>query len=337
MPTTATTRWAVVGTGFMLRLIARDFHLTEGVQLQVVVSRTAERASAAAAEHGIPEATHDLASVLARGDIDVVYVATPHTDHARVARAAIDASKAVLVEKPLTTTAKDTRALCSSAADRGVFFMEAMWTSFSPVVADLRRRIAAGDIGEVEHVSASFSLAFPQDGGRLWDPRLGGGTTLDQAVYPISLAHLLLGAPTSVTAVGTVRDGVDVEAVTVLDHLGGGRSVCTSSMRAHGQNGALVAGSAGSIEIGGPFWGPDRLLVRRGPVIAGVPVEEVVHDREGAGYVPMLREVSAAVLSGRTEHELRTHAESIAVAQTMDDVLTQLGIRDPAVPGSQPG
>jgi predicted dehydrogenase len=330
VPSTEVTRWAVVGAGFMLRLIARDFALTENVRLQVVVARDPDRAVAAAAAHGIPEASDDLAAVLSRDDIDVVYVATPHSKHARIARAAMEAGKSVLVEKPLTTSATDTRALCATARERGLFLMEAMWTAFAPAVVDLRERVSAGEIGEVLHLSAGFCLAFPPDSGRLWDPRLGGGTTLDQGVYGISLAHMVLGAPTAVTALGTMR-AVDEEAVVVLDHDGGARAVCTSSMRAHGQTGAVVAGTAGSIEILGPFWGPNRLLVRRGPAVG--EAEEIVHDREGAGYVPMLRAVSDAVLSGGTEHPLRSHADSIAVAETMDLVLAQLRRSAAATPG----
>jgi predicted dehydrogenase len=319
------TRWAMVGTGFMLKLIAPDLARTENVRLQVIVSRTPERAALAAAEHGIPESSGDLDEVLARDDIDVVYVATPHTEHARIARAALAAGKHVLVEKPMTTTAEDTRDLCAFAAERRLFLMEAMWTAFAPAIIDLRRHLHAGDVGEIQHVTASFCIKFQADSfSRLWDPNLGGGTTLDQGVYPLSFAHMVLGPPKSVTATGTTWEGVDVEAVAILEYATGARVVCTSSMRAHGQTGALVAGTTGSIEVPGPFWGPDRLLMRRGPSIARLPVEQVIHEREGAGYVPMLRAVSDAVLSGKTEHDLRTHADSIAVAETMDAVLGQL-------------
>jgi predicted dehydrogenase len=317
-----TTRWAMVGTGFMLQLIARDFGLAEGVQLQVLVSRSEERARQAAQEHGIPESSGDLGAVLARDDIDIVYVATPHTQHASIARAALEAGKAVLVEKPMTTNAADTRALCAFAQERGLFLAEAMWTAFAPAIVDLRQRVAAEEIGEVQLLTASFSFAFPRKpDSRLWDPQLGGGTTLDQGVYPLSLAHMVLGAPTSITAVGTVRDGVDVEVVSVLDHAKGARSVCTTSMRAIGHSGALIAGTKGAIELPPPFWAADRLTVRT--LTAPEPVE-VVHEREGAGYTPMLEAVSSAVLAGETQHELRTHAESIAVAETMDEVLAQV-------------
>ena len=318
-----TTRWAMVGTGYMLQLISRDFALAEGVQLQVIVSRSEARARQAAAEHGIPEASGDLDAVLSRDDIDVVYVATPHTEHAWVARAALEAGKAVLVEKPMTTSAADTRALCAVAEERGLFLAEAMWTAFAPAVLDLRRRVAAGEIGDVQHLTASFCFAFPyQPGSRLWQPALGGGTTLDQGVYSLSLAHMVLGAPTSITARGSMRDGVDVEAVTILEHVGGARSVCTSSMRAIGQSGALIAGTRGSIELPAPFWATDRLRLRI--LAAPASVEEVVHERDGAGYAPMLEAVSQAVVAGRTQHELRSHNDSIAVAETMDEVLAQV-------------
>jgi predicted dehydrogenase len=149
-----TTRWAMVGTGLMLELIGRDFALTENADMQVIVSRTQERADAIAAEYGFPEGSGDFEAVLQRDDIDVVYIATPHSEHLAQATAALEAGKHVLVEKSMTTSAADTRQLCALAEERGLFAMEAMWTAFNPAIVELRRRITEGQIGEVSLVHA---------------------------------------------------------------------------------------------------------------------------------------------------------------------------------------
>ena len=99
------TRWAMVGTGLMLRLIGHDFGRTENVDARVIVSRTKERADEAAAEYGFAEGSADFDAVLRRDDIDVVYVATPHSMHFEQAMAALDAGKHVLVEKSMTPSA----------------------------------------------------------------------------------------------------------------------------------------------------------------------------------------------------------------------------------------
>jgi predicted dehydrogenase len=311
----------MVGTGLMLDLIGRDLMTTENVDLRVLVSRTAERAATKAAAFGIPEHSADYEAVLARPDIDVVYIATPHTSHFEQAMAALDAGKHVLVEKPMTTDAAHTRELCAAARARGLFAMEAMWTAFNPAIVELRRRLADGVIGDVHLLHANFCFPAPYVADwRLWAKDLAGGTTLDQGVYPISLAHMLFGVPTRITAHGTVLHDVDAEVATTLDFAAGERAICLSSLRTSAPNDAYVSGSAGWVRLDAPFFATTRFVVN-GP---GDRTDVFAIEREGAGYVPMLRAVTAAILEGRTEHDLRTHADTVAVAETMDDVLRQV-------------
>ncbi len=319
------TRWAMVGTGLMLRLIGRDFALTENVDMRVIVSRTKERADAAAAEYGIAEGAGDFKAVLERDDIDVVYIATPHTEHFALAMAALEAGKHVLVEKSMTTSAALTRDLCAFAESQGLFAMEAMWTAFNPAIVEMRRRIAEGAIGEIRHVQANFSTSIPYNAqSRLWAKDLAGGSMLDQGVYTVSLAHMLLGAPTSVHAIGTVEHEVDAEVVTTLEYASGQRAVCINGLRAWSPLTAYIAGSKGHIEIPGAFWSASGFKQVNPVSPVQADVDEFTYEREGGGYVPMLRAVSEAILAGRTQHELRTHAESIAVAETMDEAMRQV-------------
>lgn len=315
----AGTRWAMVGTGLMLDLIGRDFALTENVELKVIVSRTQARADEAAQKFGFPEGSGNFDAVLGRDDIDVVYIATPHTEHLPQALAALDAGKHVLVEKPMTPSAADTRTLCEAAAARGLFAMEAMWMVFNPAIIEARRRVADGAIGEVQFLHANFSFAMPYTAGwRMWEKSLAGGSTLDQGVYTLSLAHLFFGAPSSITARGTVLHEVDAEVATTLDYASGQRAVSLTGLRGQSPLDAYLGGTAGSVHIEGPFWATDGFAQR------GLSSDDFTYPREGGGYVPMLRAVSQAIADGRTEHERRTHADTIAVAETMDEVLRQV-------------
>jgi predicted dehydrogenase len=312
----------MVGTGLMLQLIGRDLALTENVDARVIVSRTQQRADEAAAEFGFASGSADFDAVLARDDIDVVYVATPHSLHHEQAMAALAAGKHVLVEKSMTPSAALTRELCEFAHKRGLFAMEAMWTAFNPAIVELRRRIASGVIGDVQSVHANFHIRPPYSADhRLFVPELAGGSTLDQGVYTLSLAHMLLGAPSSIATQSVVRYGVDVDVIATLAYGGDRRAVCASGLLAWSPCSAFVAGTKGSIELPGPFWGAER-FVQRGMGV-GVVTDEFTYEREGNGYVPMLRAVCAAILDGRTQLDERTHAESIAVAETMDEVLRQ--------------
>jgi predicted dehydrogenase len=319
------TRWAMVGTGLMLRLIGADFAKTENVDMRVIISRTPERAAQAAAEHGFPESSADFDAVLQRTDIDVVYIATPHSSHYEYAMAALNAGKHVLVEKSMTTSAAQSRHLCEFAKSRGLFAMEAMWTAFNPAIIELRRRIADGAIGDVHLVSANFCINAPyRRDWRLWAKELAGGSTLDQGVYPLSFAHMLLGKPSAISAHGTVLHGVDAEVATTLEFATGQRATCLTSLRAFSPLSAYVSGTSGVIEVSGAFWNADGFVLRTPGESGWATSEEFTYQREGAGYVPMLRAVSDAICEGKTEHESRTHAETVAVAETMDEVLRQV-------------
>ncbi len=313
----------MVGTGLMLELIGRDLGLTENVDPQVIVSRTQDRADEAARQHGFASGSADLAAVLDRDDIDVVYIATPHALHFEQATAALNAGKHVLVEKAMTPSAAHTRELCELARSRGLFLMEAMWTAFNPAIVELRRRVAEGQIGDVQMVEANFCMSMPYDSDhRLWAKDLAGGSTLDQGVYTLSFAHMLLGAPSSIAATGTVLHGVDADVVACLGYTSGQQAVCANGLLGWSPLSAFVAGSLGCIEIPGAFWNADRFLHRRSTGQGlNVTIDEFTYEREGMGYVPMLRAVSSAILDGRTQLAQRSHAESIAVAEIMDEVL----------------
>ena len=319
------TRWAMVGTGLMLKLIGKDLGLTENIDARVIVSRTQERADAAAAEYGFAEGAADFNAVLERDDIDVVYVATPHALHFEQAMAALDAGKHVLVEKSMTPSAALTRELCAHAAAKGLFAMEAMWTAFNPAVIEMRRRIADGAIGDVTLFEANFCTAPAYDGdSRLWAKDLAGGSTWDQGVYTLSMAHMLFGTPTSIMATGTVFHDVDAEAVAVLGFEGGQRAVCINGLRNFSPFTAFAAGTRGTIALDPAFWATGGFTQSRPTSPVAMETERFTYEREGGGYVPMLRAVSQAILEGKTEHELRSHAETIAVAETMDEVLRQV-------------
>ncbi len=319
------TRWAMVGTGLMLRLIGRDFALTENVDMRVIVSRSKARAEEAQNEFGFADSSADFDSVLARPDIDVVYIATPHSLHFEQAMAALRAGKHVLVEKSMTQSATQTRDLCAFAKSRGLFAMEAMWMAFNPAIVELQRRIAQGAIGDVQLVSANFCIAAPfRADWRLWAKDLAGGSTLDQGVYTLSLAHMLLGTPDKISASGTVLHGVDAEVVATLQYRAGQRALCLNGLRSFSPLTAYVAGTSGVIDIAGSFWSTDSFEQRLAGDGSWAHTDTFTYEREGAGYVPMLRAVSSAILDGNTEHELRTHAETISVAESMEEVLRQV-------------
>ena len=150
--------------------------------------------------------------------VDVVYVATPHPLHHDLALQAIAAGKHVLIEKPIAMSASEARAITNAGRAAGVLVMEAMWTRYLPQADIIRQVLADGVLGEVLLARADFGFVMPFDPAhRLWNPELGGGALLDAGVYPISFVSSVVGAPTSVIAVGAqTPTGVDERADLLL-------------------------------------------------------------------------------------------------------------------------
>ena len=324
-------RWGVVATGKIAHAVTGDLRLLENCELAAVSSRSLDRAQDFAREFGFARAYDSVEDLVADPGVDVVYVATPHAQHPTVVRLALDAGKAVLCEKAFTTSLADTEELVAYARKRGVFCMEAMWTRFAPLIVKARELVASGAIGDVRAISAELGFVGPDDpSDRLWDPALGGGALLDVGIYPVAFAQMLLGAPATVTTVGTLTDqGVDAEAGLLLGWADGARAHLEATLRSPSAGGATIVGTRGRIEIPPRFHHPERLVHVSAPE-RGVE-EATVHEHpsEGRGYVPMLRAVAKAVREGRTECPEMPLSDTVEVMRILQEALDALAVTYP--------
>ena len=192
-------RWGVLGTGGIAGTFAADLVRVPGAELSAVGSRSAESAAAFAHRHGFARAYGSWAELAADDDLDVVYVATPHAVHYDAVLTCLTGGKSVLCEKPMTLDLVSSAHLVQEARARGLFLMEAMWMRCNPAVRRIAELVRDGAIGELVSVHADFGLQGPFEAThRLRDPELGGGALLDLGVYPLNLAHLVLGTPATV-------------------------------------------------------------------------------------------------------------------------------------------
>lgn len=233
MSSTRPLRWGIVGPGRIARNVVRDFVEVADAEPVAVASRSLERAQAFADDFGLATAYGSYGELIAADDVDVVYIATPHPQHLVVAVAALEAGKAVLVEKTFTATMAGAEQVAETAHRTGVFAMEAMWTRFQPAIVAARELIADGAIGEVQQVQADLGVSQPYDPtDRLFDPAQGGGALLDLGVYVVSFAQHFLGTPDRVRVSGSrAPSGVDVEAGLLLGYDDGRAATLLCSLR----------------------------------------------------------------------------------------------------------
>lgn len=180
-------RWAILGTGAIASTFARALPRSRTGTLRAVGSDFPARAAGFAARHG-EVASGSYADVLARDDVDAVYIGTVHTTHAALAIASLTAGKAVLCEKPAALSLEEAERMFAAARSAGMPLVEAYKYRFAPIAARARALVETGAIGSPERVVAQSGFVAPDRSGRLFDPLLAGGAIFDIGGYPMSLA-----------------------------------------------------------------------------------------------------------------------------------------------------
>ncbi len=325
-------RWGVLGTGWIAERFVEALHAHTRQRVVVVGSRTAGKGAEFASRHGIERSLVGYEAVAA-ADLDVVYVATPHSEHRDNALLAIAAGKHVLIEKAFTRNLAEATEVVDAARAAGVVAMEAMWTRFLPHMDVVRQVLADGVLGELETAFADHGQWFPRDPDfRLFDPFKAGGAMLDLGVYPVSFAHFALGTPGAALATGTKAfTGVDRQISAVLTGFAGhpmAHGIITTTLAALTPTSAFIAGDDARLEIPGPFYGPQVVTVRRRDGEAATSDEPSIKEHEGLCY--QAAHLATLVSEGRRESDLLPLDETLAVMATMDELRRQVGV---ALPG----
>ncbi|MFI9834325.1 Gfo/Idh/MocA family protein [Streptomyces sp. NPDC051913] len=323
-------RWGILATGGIAAAFTADLVDLPDAEVVAVASRSEESAKAFADRFGIERAYGEWGALAEDADIDVVYVATPHSAHRAAAGLCLEAGRNVLCEKAFTLNAREAAELVALARDRGSFLMEAMWMYCNPLVRQLKALVDDGAIGEVRSVQADFGLAGPfPPSHRLRDPAQGGGSLLDLGVYPVSFAQLLLGEPSDVAARAVLSDeGVDLQTGALLSYESGALASVHCSIIGGTATSASVTGSEGRIDVPYGFFFPDHFVLHRD----GRDPEEFKADA-AAGPRNSLKheavEVMRALRAGETESPLVPLDGTLAVMRTMDAVRERIGVRYP--------
>jgi predicted dehydrogenase len=316
---TAPLGWGLIGTGWIADSFAADLKFADSGRAAAVGSRHLDSANRFADRFDIPNRHASYEALVADPDVDVVYVATPHPMHHANALLALRAGKAVLVEKPFTMNAAEAQELVAVARAEGLFLMEAMWTRFLPHIAEIRRLLAEGALGDIVTVTADHGQWFAKDRDfRLFAPELGGGALLDLGVYPVSFASMVLGTPDRiVTLVDPAFTGVDGQTSMLFGYASGAQAILTCTLSAKSPTRGAIVGTDARIELDGEFYAPTSftLISRTG--------EETHFEapHEGRGLWHQAEEVARCLREGLLESPLMPLDESISIVQTMDAVL----------------
>ncbi|MEU1165150.1 Gfo/Idh/MocA family oxidoreductase [Streptomyces sp. NPDC005921] len=321
-------RWGILATGGIAAAFTADLVDLPDAEITAVASRSAEAAEAFAERFGIGRAYGDWESLARDEEIDVVYVATPHSAHRAAAGLCLEAGRNVLCEKAFTLNGREAEELVALAKEHDRFLMEAMWTYCNPLVRRLTALVADGAIGEVRTVQADFGLEGPfPPAHRLRDPALGGGALLDLGVYPVSFAHLLLGEPDGMSARAVLsEEGVDLQTGALLSWESGALAMVHCSIVGGTGTSASITGSRGRIDIPDGFFHPERFVLHRD---GRDPQEFAMDPADGPRNTLRheAREVMRALRAGEKESPLVPLDGTLAVMRTLDTLRDQIGVR----------
>lgn len=339
-PTTpTTTRWAILAPGRIARTFAGDLALTPGAELVAVGSRSEERAREFAGEFGVDAAYGTYEELVADPQVDVVYVASPHALHLEHARLAFEAGKHVLCEKPLTLSVAEAKQLIALAAEHDRFLMEAMWTACHPVVLAVRDRIRSGDLGTPRQLHAELGFVVPPNASpRMLQPQLGASALLDMGIYPLTLAHLMLGEAEQLTATAVLSDdGIDLDVAISGRYPGGAVATMTASLTSWSSRRAEIATDTGRLTLE-DFHHPDvatwtSFAGNVGDGTSGAAPELIrgAVPVLGHGFSHEIIEVGRCLAEGLRESPLVPHSQTLTILRQMDDVRRQVGVAFPTV------
>ena len=316
-------KWGIVGAGNIAHSFAKDLALVDGGELTSVASRDMAKAKTFANEYGAPYSYGSYEKLFESGTVDVIYIATPHTSHAKWSIAAMNAGHHVLCEKPLGVNKSQVLEIFKVAKKNNVFLMEALWSRFNPTIKKVKELVADGTIGDIGYLHADFAFygLDREESGRILNPELAGGSLLDIGIYPIFLAYLMLGMPTKIKASAHFHStGVEVQTSMIFDY-DHAQAILYSGLTSNSEMKAQIAGSKGSIFIH-PRWheATGYTLNKDGEVTS----HEV--GKVGKGYAHEIEEVHACLAQGKVQSDLWSHQNSLDLIEIMDTIRTKTGI-----------
>lgn len=318
-------QWGIIGTGTIASKFAIALNSVDNTSLMAVASRNYGRAREFAEKYHIQKAYGSYEELAADPEIDVVYIATPHTKHMENASLCIKNHKAVLCEKPFALNARDSEVLINQAKEQGVFLMEAMWTKFLPVTKKVKEWIKEGRIGKVLNLKVTFGFHSEfSPAGRLYNPQLGGGALLDVGIYPVTyVTYLLDKLPDEIISTAVIgKSHVDEQNAMIFRYHDGILAELSSSIAAETGSDAVIVGENGSIHIEKFFMSERAGLYDRNFNLADTIYEP--HKTNGYEYEAM--EVNRCLAEGRLESETLPLKDTLDIMKLLDKIRGQWGL-----------
>ncbi len=320
-------RWGILGPGKIARKFCDDLTMSADALITAVASRDIDRAKAFAKTYDVEHIYESYEDMLRADTCDVVYIATPHTFHHDHTLLSLRHGKHVLCEKPIAINSVELSDMVSLAREQKLFLMEAIWTEFLPSITQLKYLIEDGVIGDIKMIEANFGFCAPEVlDGRLYNPDLAGGALLDIGIYPVYLAHTLLGAPTTIKSLSSMTEtGVDASTTVQMEWADGAMAVLYSTIVAQTDTTAKIYGTDGYLLLHTRWHETKKISYYNAEGF----VESWEFPDEYRGYYYEIQEVNKCISEGLIESPSLPLDFSISLMKTMEEIRSQIGLKYP--------
>lgn len=326
-------RVGIIGAGWIAHKMAQALAPLSDAEVLAIASRSEQKAREFADEYGIERAYGSYEELVSDPDVDLVYVATPHSHHYPHARLALEHDKPVLVEKAFTANAREAEELLRIAKERKVFITEAIWTRYMPLSLKVKELMASGIIGEPRILTATLCYMMEQK-ERIVRLDLCGGALLDLGVYVFNFARMYFGTDIVRTVTnchlgdfGKFANGakVDMMESISLSYADGRMANLQAGCLTLNDRQGIISGTDGYIRVDNVNC-PELIEVWRNYEL----VERIERPADMVnGYEYQVLECKRCLEEGLLESPMMPHDETLAIMRQMDELRQEWGVHYP--------
>ena len=316
-------KWGILGAGSIAAKLAEAIKQSPHAELYGVGSRSIEKSKEFANKFAIDKAFGTYEDLCACPDIEVIYIATPHSFHHEHSLLAMKHGKNVLCEKPFALDAGQSKEMIAYAKMQQVFLMEAMWSRLLPGMVKVKDLLAQEAIGKVQSMSGDFCFtSSPQAKPRLFEPSLGGGALLDVGIYPLTIACSLFGFPIKYSASANLTDkGVDATSHYFLEFADGAKAELMSSVVKDSEGEFIIKGDKGEIVIHPKSWKLKSITLDNQDGVKNFDTSY-----PGSDYLLQVEEVNKCLQQSLLESEVNSFEWTQKMMELMDSLREKMGV-----------
>ena len=316
----------IIGAGWIAEKMAAALAPLEDYCVYAIASRSIEKAQAFAERWNIAKAYGSYEEMVADNDIDLVYIATPHSHHYPHAMLALNAGKHVLVEKAFTANAAEAQELTDTARKKGLFITEAIWTRYMPLSHKVKELMESGVIGEPRLLTATlcYMMEFKE---RILRPDLCGGALLDLGVYCLNFARMYFGTDIvkTVSNVQLGETGMDMQECISLSYADGKMANLQAGTLCLNDRQGIINGTEGYIRVDNINCPHVVEVYRDYELVARYEKPEDMVN----GYEYQVYECRRCIEAGLNESPMMPHEETLSIMRQMDALRKEWGVKYP--------